>query len=127
MDILVVDDKPLVLTVLTRLLTGIGYNVVTACNGLDGFEKAQQGNFQLFIIDHLMPVMNGAQLAKNLKQTKQTALTPIIFMTTQDVSRIAGIDEAVFFDSIIAKPIDNQKLLSSIEKLVDLSPLYQSL
>ncbi len=127
MDILVVDDKPLVLTVLTRLLTGIGYNVVTACNGLDGFEKAQQGSFQLFIIDHLMPVMNGAQLAKNLKQTKQTALTPIIFMTTQDVSRIAGIDEAVFFDSIIAKPIDNQKLLSFIEKLVDLSPLYQSL
>ena len=61
-------------------LTAFGHSVSTAANGLDGFEKAQQSSFHLYIVDHLMPLMNGVTLSKNLKQTPACAQTPLLFM-----------------------------------------------
>lgn len=118
MNILVVDDKPLVLDVLNNILVPVGYSVQTACNGLDAFEKAQQQHFDLFIVDHLMPVMNGVQLTKNLKQHPLTSAMPIVFMTTQDLDSVNNIPEAPLFDMVIAKPINAELLLSSMAKLL---------
>ena len=67
MHILVVDDKSAVRLALTNILEQQGHSVRTAFNGLDAFEKAHSELFDLYIIDHLMPVMNGILLSKNLK------------------------------------------------------------
>ena len=127
MNILVVDDKQSVLNALTDMLTTSGYNVQTACNGLDAFEKSQQFSFDLFIIDHLMPIMNGLQLSKNLRQQEKSAKTPILFITTQDFESVSSLAEASLFNAILTKPINQEKLIDQILLLDNQNIQRQSL
>lgn len=122
MNILVVDDKQSILSMLSEMLETSGYTVNTACNGLDAFEKAQQQSYDLFIIDHLMPIMNGVQLSKNLKQHQLTSTTPIIFMSTQALAGVNALQEARLFDVVIAKPINKDILLAKISQLNIVQP-----
>ncbi|MCI2285074.1 response regulator [Colwellia sp. MSW7] len=119
MNILVVDDKRSVRDYISKLLTPLGYIVSTAVNGLDGFEKAQQNPFNLYIIDHLMPLMNGVTLSKNLKQTPFCAQTPILFMTTTDKASVENLPEVNLFNHILTKPLDEAEFLSSVQFLLN--------
>jgi len=117
MHILLVDDKQNILDVVKPLLHQQGETVVTSTNGLDAYEKAQQQHFDLYIIDHLMPVMNGLQLSKNLLNNPLTANTPIIFMTTQNTGQVATLTRSLCFHAIIAKPIDEKCLLNAVNEI----------
>ena len=95
----------------------LGYNVETAVNGLDALEKIKSNNYQLIIVDHLMPLMNGVQLTKNLKYTEQYKNIPILFMTTQGAETVKLMPEYKLFFSVIDKPINKVQLLNLISKL----------
>ena len=118
MDILVVDDNKSVREYVSKLLTPLGYNVSTAVNGLDGFEKAQKDEFELYIIDHLMPLMNGVTLTKNLTQTSFCADTPILFMTTQSKDSVKNLSEFNIFRDIITKPLNEEKFISIVKNII---------
>ena len=119
MNILVIDDKKSVRDCVSDFLTSLGHTVSTAVNGLDGFEKAQQAPFSLYIIDHLMPLMNGVTLAKNLKKTLFCANTPILFMTTQNITSIKSLPEFHLFDGVISKPLNEVEFKSTVKRLID--------
>ncbi len=123
MNVLVVDDKKSVRDSLSQFLAARGYNVDTAVNGLDGFEKAQQGNYQLFVIDHLMPLMNGVLLSKNIKQTAQYADTAILFITTQPKEHIVKLAESSLFAQVLIKPLNESQFLSTVSSLLPELPL----
>jgi len=119
MRILVVDDKKLVLSQVTNLIEEFGpAEVVTADNGLDGYEKAIHDDFDLYIIDHLMPLMNGPTLVKNLKQKEATKNTPILFLTTQPLDVVQVLPEYELFDSVINKPIDIELFNNHLETIL---------
>ena len=61
-----------------------------------------------------MPVMNGIQLSRNLLKNPNTANIPIIFMTTQNTSDVIALTRFFSFQAIIAKPIDENLLLSAV-------------
>lgn len=117
MHILVVDDKQPVREKVGYLLAQLGYTFECANNGLDALEKAQKQHFNLYIIDHLMPVMNGIKLVKNLKSKDTTSNVPIIFMSTQDISSLENIEELMHLECIIAKPIDEELFYQKINQL----------
>ena len=117
MYILLIDDKKSILDFVTPLLMAGGHIVETALNGLDAFEKAQQQSFDLYIIDHLMPVMNGLQLSKNLLSNPFTANTPIIFMTTQNTADVKILTRSLSLKAIITKPIKEKYLLSAVNQI----------
>ena len=119
MNILVVDDKRSVRDRISQLLSPLGYIVSTAVNGLDGFEKAQQTPFNLYIIDHLMPLVNGVTLSKNLKNTPVCAQTPILFMTTTDKASVESLPEANLFNTILTKPLNEDDFLLSVQRLLN--------
>lgn len=121
MNILVVDDKKSVQDMLFSLLTAQGHNVDLANNGLDALGKAQQGNYHVFVIDHLMPLMNGIQLAKNLKKNPETMDKKIIFITTQGQNAIKNLPEFSLFDEVIDKPIKQDNFLEVLSDLTDYS------
>jgi len=127
MHILVVDDKPAIVLLVSNLLEAHGHTIESAANGLDAFEKAQKVSFDLYIIDHLMPVMNGLKLVKNLKKKESTAATPIVFMTTQSLSSLEYIEEFTLFDALISKPIDQDLFYSAVNQLLPKNTLVQSL
>mgnify|MGYP003625728307 CR=1 FL=1 len=122
MNILVIDDKQSVREYISKLLTPLGYTVSTAVNGLDGFEKAQQTPFHLYIIDHLMPLMNGATLSKNLKLTPFCAQTPILFMTTTDKASVEKLPEFTLFNNIMTKPLNETEFISTVKSLLNTDP-----
>jgi len=126
MNILVVDDKKSIRDFVSQLLISLGYTVSVSSNGLDGFEKAQNTTFDLYIVDHLMPLMNGVTLSKNLKKTAFCANTPILFMTTQSRDNVEKLPEFNLFNSIINKPFDQAELLLAIKCLINDIPTSPS-
>jgi two-component system chemotaxis response regulator CheY len=117
MNVLLIDDKKSVRDSISKLLVDLGHSVDTAVNGLDGFEKAQKMPYHLYIIDHLMPLMNGVTLSKNLKKNPFCVNTPIIFMTTQGVDSIKSLPEFALFSRIISKPLNETTFISVVESL----------
>lgn len=120
MNILVIDDKKSVRDTLSKLLVSLGHSVNTAVNGLDGFEKGQKMPYHLYIIDHLMPLMNGVVLSKNFKQTNFCAKTPILFMTTQGTDSVKKLPEFNLFNSVINKPINENDFISAVKSLTNI-------
>jgi len=117
MHILLVDDKRAIIEQLSPILKLNGHTVQIERNGLAAFEKAQNESFDLYIIDHLMPVMNGIQLSKNLMKNSSTLNVPIIFMTTQNMSEVMNLVQNITFHAIISKPIDEKLLMGHLEQL----------
>lgn len=127
MHILVVDDKLPIREKLCCLLSKSGYSFECASNGLDALEKAQKQQFNLYVIDHLMPVMNGIKLVKNLKTKDETSNIPIIFMSTQDITILENIEELMQVECIITKPIDEELFYKKINQLLIEKSIAQSL
>lgn len=119
MNILVVDDNKSVQDMLSSLLLSQGYFVDVANNGLDALGKAQNKSYQVFIIDHLMPLMNGVQLTKNLKKNIEFKNSKIIFMTTQGVHALKDLPEYSLFDNVTDKPIIQEKFITMLSGLID--------
>jgi two-component system, chemotaxis family, chemotaxis protein CheY len=118
MHILVVDDKEPEREKVGNLLFQLGFTFEFAINGLDALEKAQKQQYNLYIIDHLMPVMNGIKLVKNLKSKDDTSNIPIIFMSTQGISTFQNAEELMHLECIISKPIDPELFSQKINQLL---------
>ncbi|MEW6981804.1 response regulator [Colwelliaceae bacterium 6471] len=127
MNILIVDDNTQVLTTIQQLLKKHSHNVEIAKNGLEAFELAQNRTFDLYIVDHLMPVMNGLQLCKNLHNSCKASKPNIIFMTTQNAQLLIESQESGLFLFILEKPINERYLLDLIESVFNQNTLVHSL
>ena len=80
--ILLVDDNKKVRSILKSSLENKGLEVVEAVNGLDGLLIAKQQQFDGFLIDHKMPIMDGITLVRDLREMKQYSGSSMILMTT---------------------------------------------
>lgn len=118
MSVLIVDDNSVVLASLSALLTCHSYKVETACNGLDATNKCQNTYYELILVDHLMPIMDGIKFSKNLRQLRKYQDTPIIFMTTQGCDTVSPYLDEGLFDSAIDKPINEENLLIIINSFI---------
>ncbi len=127
MKILIVDDNKFILNNLSSLVSAEGYYVETACNGLAASEKLENDQYQVVIIDHLMPIMDGIQLSKHLRQHKRYINTPIIFMTSQGQAAVQKVCNTALFTAIVEKPIDEENLMMLINDLQSSNTRYLSL
>ena len=94
--ILVVDDEPSIVDVLTRFLSREGYSVVTAVNGREALEQVRQEPPDLILLDVTMPEMDGFKVCQQLKEDQSTALIPITMLTGLDLrALIAAMDRFV--------------------------------
>jgi CheY-like chemotaxis protein len=109
-QILVVDDEPSVIDVLTRFLRREGYNVSTASNGREALDKVQQEAPDLILLDVVMPIMDGFAACQRLKEDPQTALIPIVFLSGLDEPeyRTQGIEAGA--DDYLTHPFDKSRL-----------------
>jgi signal transduction histidine kinase/DNA-binding response OmpR family regulator len=80
-NILVVDDLPEKLLVLETILEGLGQNVVTALSGREALRRLLERDYAVILLDVNMPDMDGFETAAMIRSRKQTAHTPIIFIT----------------------------------------------
>ena len=111
--ILVVDDEKDIVEMLKYNLQKEGYKVITAYNGKDALERAQQRP-DLILLDIMMPVMDGLQTLKELKQNKETESIPVLFLTAKgaETDEIVGLE--IGAEDYIVKPISIGKILARI-------------
>lgn len=116
--ILVVDDEPDILEILSYNLKKEGFNVVTANNGEEGLQVAEEEKPTLIILDIMMPQMDGVEVCRILRGKKDFANTLIAFLTAreEDYSQIAALD--VGGDDYITKPIKPRVLMSRVKALL---------
>ena len=108
--ILVIEDDHNILNVIDLALTHHGYDVQIAHNGIEGIELLNNNSrFNLVITDIRMPVADGNQVAKYIRNNEKTNKTPIIA-----VSAYIGDVEKGLFDSILAKPFQIKELVELI-------------
>ena len=113
--ILVVDDEIRVVKFLQSNLTAVGYEVVTASNGLEAVEQFHAINPDLILLDILMPEMSGIDV---LKEIRGFSMVPIIFLSAKggQRERIQGLDLGA--DDYIPKPFNPDELVSRIEAVM---------
>lgn len=117
-SILVVEDSPTQAEQLRFLLEKHSFTVTIAVNGKEALEAARRSKPSLIISDILMPVMNGYELASEIKKDSSLKGVPIILITTladgQDLLKRA----AVVADGYFTKPYDDNYLLNKVENLL---------
>lgn len=124
--ILIVDDEPDVLETVEFCLEQEGYEVVTACNGLEGLGAVRAQEPDLVVLDVMMPGENGYRVAQMIREDEAAGLRkekiPIILLTARDLSSDPE-REKMFMDFsqadlMMYKPFQMKELLSRINALL---------
>jgi two-component system chemotaxis response regulator CheY len=116
--ILLVDDSASVRQVAGIALRRAGYETVEAENGQEGLAKLDAGKLNLIISDVNMPVMNGIEFLKAVKQHSTCKFTPVIMLTTEAGDDMKQQGRAAGAKAWIVKPFQPQTLLDAVSKLV---------
>ena len=114
MRILIVEDEPDLLRVLSRALREEHYAVDTAEDGDEGLYKAQTVDYDAIVLDVMLPGIDGFEVLRRLRLTKQT---PVLMLTARSrtTDRVHGLDTGA--DDYLAKPYDLDELFARIRAL----------
>jgi len=117
---LLVDDDDLNRRMMGLMLSELGYFYETASNGAEAVEAVQSQQFDLVLMDVMMPVLDGFEATRKIRAWEQgenhipiVALTAMLFEDEVELCMAAGMDDC------IAKPFDTKKLISTVETLVN--------
>ncbi len=119
MRILVVEDEPKAADYLRKGLGESGYLVEVAHNGLDGQFLSQESDFDLIILDVMLPGLDGWQL---LRSIRRKSAVPVLFLTARDSvdDRVKGLELGA--DDYLVKPFSYAELLARVRTLLRRGP-----
>jgi two-component system alkaline phosphatase synthesis response regulator PhoP len=117
--LLVEDEKGLIITLTDRLVSE-GFEVTSANDGKKGFDAGVSGNFDLIILDVMLPKKNGYDIARDLRQ--KGINTPILMLTAKGeiIDKVLGLKLGA--DDYLTKPFEMIELLARVEALLRRSP-----
>jgi len=116
--ILVVDDSTSMRQMVKFALQTSGHEIVEAADGSAGLTAARQGTFDLVLTDVNMPIMNGIELAKELRKLPAFKFTPILMLTTESDTSKKMEGKAAGVTGWIVKPFQPAKLISTVNKII---------
>jgi len=120
MRILLVDDEEELAEPLQRVLTNQGYKVDSANSGDRGWQLAQTGDYDLLILDWMMPERSGVEICQQIRQKGYS--TPVLILTAKDTlnDRVEGLDSGA--DDYLVKPFELRELLARVRALLRRKP-----
>ena len=116
--ILTVDDAPSIRMAIRIALTGAGYTVQEAGDGVDGLAKATASTFDLIITDLNMPNMDGLTMIRELRKQPAQAGIPIIFLTTESDADMKAQAKAAGATGWLVKPFVPEQLVKIAQKVL---------
>ncbi len=116
--ILVVDDEPDFRELVTYILTGEGYEVIPAADGLEALQQARQVAPDLIILDLMLPELDGLSVCEILRRHPDTARIPVIFVTacTSEPLRQYGLQNGA--NCYLTKPVKQRELLQWVQSIL---------
>ncbi|MGF1486321.1 MAG: response regulator transcription factor [Prochloraceae cyanobacterium] len=120
MRILLVDDEAELTAPLSHILSCEGYQIDVADNGKDGMELALNQQYDLYILDWMLPQYSGIEICQEVRSRGFT--TPVLFLTAKDTvdERVIGLDAGA--DDYLIKPFELKELLARVRALLRRSP-----
>ena len=120
-NLLMVDDVPLNLLVVTKMLTRFNFRIRTAANGVEALEKMAEEKPDLVLLDILMPQMDGFEALQHIRSNPNTKDTRVVILSalnsTEDI--VKGFNLGA--NDFITKPIIMEKLISCVSDQLRLS------
>ena len=114
--ILLVEDDPNFGSILKEYLMINGYEVNLAKNGIEGYEKFRKEDFDLCLLDVMMPYKDGFTLAKEIREKNETI--PLIFLTAKTMKEDVLKGFKIGADDYLSKPFDSEVLLAKIKSIL---------
>jgi two-component system copper resistance phosphate regulon response regulator CusR len=120
--ILVVEDEPKTGSYLRKGLTESGYVVDLATTGRDGLFQASEGEYELVVLDVMLPGIDGWEVIRELRKTSET---PVLFLTARDEveDRVRGLELGA--DDYLVKPFAFAELLARVRTLLRRGPVRE--
>ncbi len=112
------DDEKDVVSVLLQRLRSHGYEAVSAGNGEEALRTIKKEDFDLIILDIMMPVMDGTELGEILKNDPKTKNIPLIFLTVLETVEGRPGYEVLGPNIVFAKPFDFKELAGKIDEIL---------
>lgn len=115
--ILIVEDSPSELELMSHYLQESGYEVITATGAKEGMEKAISSQPDVVITDVVMPGMSGFELCRSLKKNPDTQKVPIVICSSknQEIDRLWAMRQGA--DAYVTKPYTREQLLRVIKSV----------
>ncbi|MBS0659170.1 MAG: response regulator transcription factor [Verrucomicrobia bacterium] len=115
MRLLVVEDEPDLLRSMSQALREEGYAVDVAEDGEEGLHKARTWDYDAIVLDVMLPVMDGWNVLKRLREQKRT---PVLLLTARDATadRVRGLDAGA--DDYLVKPFELDELFARLRALI---------
>jgi CheY-like chemotaxis protein len=115
--VLVVDDEVSNLRLAERILQGAGYSVTAADSGAEALQHLDdQRDFDVYLLDVMMPAMRGTELADVIRQRHSTA--KILYFTAYSHALFTGARVLKEHEAFVQKPVSKQELLEAVSLLV---------
>ena len=115
MKILVVDDEELIRNVIKEYLMMENYTVDEAGDGQEAIEKAKNNDYNLIIMDIMMPKMDGYQACKEIKKTKDVPFI-ILSARSEEYDKLIGFDLGI--DDYVTKPFSPKELVARVKAIL---------
>ncbi|MET1247373.1 response regulator transcription factor [Sporolactobacillus sp. STCC-11] len=114
--IMVVDDEPSIVTLLSFNLKKAGYDVLTAANGTDALKLARDSRPDLIVLDLMLPGMDGMDVCKQLRQERY--FVPILMLTAKDdeLDKILGLELGA--DDYMTKPFSPREVVARVKAIL---------
>ena len=114
-EVLVIEDDADIVELLTIHLEDLDCNVYDASDGIDGLKMAQSGNYDLIILDLMLPGMDGIEICRKLRSEEK--YTPILMLTAkaEDIDKIIGLETGA--DDYMTKPFNVREFISRVKAI----------
>jgi DNA-binding response OmpR family regulator len=116
--ILLVDDSSTVLMMERMILAAERFQIMTAGNGQEGYERARAEQPNLILMDVVMPRMGGVDAVKALRADETTRHIPIIMVTTRGEAESIELGFASGCNDYVTKPVNSAELLAKVRSLL---------
>ncbi|QOV22221.1 response regulator [Anabaenopsis elenkinii] len=116
--ILIVEDSPSELELMSHYLKDSGYNVIHATSAQEALEKASSEPLDAIITDVVMPGMSGFELCRSLKKNPATRKLPIVICSSKnlEIDRLWAMKQGA--DAYVTKPYTREQLLRAIKSVI---------
>jgi len=116
--VLIIDDEPELMEMVSLRLEANDYQVISACDGQEGLDKARSEKPDLIILDLMLPKIEGYKVCRLLKFDERYKHIPIILFTARALQSDIKLGAEVGADAYITKPFEPDMLLARVSELL---------
>lgn len=116
--VLLIEDDPSSVRLVSYTLEQEGYEVLTATNGLEGLKKVREEAPDLLVLDVMLPGLDGFEVCRRLRADEQTAGLPVLMLSAkaQETDKTTGLKMGA--DDYLAKPADPSEIVARVANLL---------